>query len=144
MGRVLGIDIGMRTTGLAVSDELGLCVRALPNRKPGSRAQDIGHVLQLCQQMQVQTVVVGYPLLPQSAQEGFMARRTRRFAEALQQTASEVHVPLHVHLVDESYTSATAYRQLAGCGLSAKRRRHALDAASACLLVEDFLATQKH
>lgn len=144
MSRVLGIDVGTRTTGLAVSDELRLCVRGLPDHRPRSRAQDVAHVLQLCRQLQVRTVVVGYPMLSQSTSEGVMAKRSRGFAQQLQQTAREAEMLLDVHLLDESLTSAAAYRRLAHCGLSIKKRRRSLDAAAACLLVEDFLAMQPH
>ena len=40
MTRVLGVDLGLKRTGLAISDELGLTARALPNLTPRSRAED--------------------------------------------------------------------------------------------------------
>ena len=39
--KVLGIDLGIKKTGLAVSDELGIATRALPNLIPKSRQEDI-------------------------------------------------------------------------------------------------------
>ncbi|MEM7495486.1 MAG: Holliday junction resolvase RuvX [Myxococcota bacterium] len=139
-GRVLGVDVGTRTTGLAVSDELRLCVRPLPPLTPRGRDDDVKHVLGLCRDLKVRVVVVGLPLLPVSEQEGWMAKRARGFGQALQQAAQAEGLPLDVELVDERGTSRLARSRLARRNLSRARRRGRVDTEVACLLVEEFIA----
>ncbi|MEI6805258.1 MAG: RuvX/YqgF family protein, partial [Myxococcaceae bacterium] len=66
MSRILGVDLGLKRTGLAVSDELLITTRALPILTPKSRAEDIAHILKLCEDLEVTQVLIGYPLLIQS------------------------------------------------------------------------------
>ena len=139
-GRVLGMDLGLKRTGLAVSDELRLTTRALDNWTPGSRAYDVQRVLDLCDELNIAVVVIGYPLLPRSGEEGPMGRRARGFCEALQSAFSEKQSPVVVCLRDESYSSKQAAVRLYESGLSQKKRRSSLDGEAARILVEDYLA----
>ncbi len=139
-GRVLGVDVGTRTTGLAVSDELRLCVRGLQPLTPKSRDADVHHVLGVCRNLEVRVVVVGLPLLPVSEQEGWMAKRARGFAQALREAVEAANLSLEIFLVDERETSWLARSQLTQQTLSRARRRDEVDTEAACLLVEDFIA----
>lgn len=139
-GRVLGVDLGLKRTGLAVSDELRLTTRALPNRIPKSRAEDVEFLLGLCEELGVREIVVGYPLLPQSGEEGPMARRARGFSEALAQLAAARGQDVEVHLVDERGTSVEAAHRLAHGSMQRGRRRAALDGEVARLLIEQFVS----
>jgi putative Holliday junction resolvase len=132
-GRVLGVDLGLKRTGLAVSDELRLTTRVLPVLTPKSRLEDIRHILKLCEELEVKTLLIGYPLLPQSGEEGFMAKRAKGFYEALKQQAS---ADLEVFLVDESFTSKEAELRT---GQSKN-----LDGESARILIETFIHAQNH
>lgn len=132
-GRILAVDLGLKRTGLAVSDELRISTRVLPPLSPKSRAEDIKHILKLCEGLDVQVLLIGYPLLPQSGQEGFMAKRAKGFYEALKQQAPD---PLGIFLVDESYTSKEAELRT---GQSKN-----LDGESARILIETFIHAQNH
>lgn len=137
MGRVLGVDLGLKRTGIALSDELRITTRALETMTPRSRAQDVAHLVSLCVEYEVTDVVIGYPALPQSGEEGGMARRARGFAEALTQSVAELHVS--VHLVDEARSSRQAMERLVTSGLRRSKRKAALDTESARILVERWL-----
>ncbi len=144
MGRVLGVDLGLKRTGLAVSDELGITARALPNLTPGSRAQDVAFLVTLCRSEGVTDVVVGLPALPRTGDEGPMARRARGFAEALQGAldAGAGHEPVRVHLVDEAHSSRHAAARLVESGVPKHKRKAALDAEVARGLVLDWVASR--
>lgn len=135
---MLGVDLGLKRTGLAVSDELRLTTRALPTLTPGSRAQDIDHLVALCDELDVADVVVGHPTLPRSGEEGVMARRARGFADALRETLASRGVG--VHLVDERGTSKEAAARLIETGVKRSRRKAALDGEAARVMIETFVA----
>jgi putative Holliday junction resolvase len=144
MGRTLGIDLGLQRTGLAVSDELGLTTRGLPTLTPGSRAEDVAFLVELCRREGVVDVVVGLPLLP-SGQETPWSKRVRGFAAALQQglaAAGDDVGRVVVHLMDERGTSKEAAQRLVASQTKRSSRKALLDSEAARILIEDFLAAR--
>jgi putative Holliday junction resolvase len=131
--RILAIDLGIKRTGLAICDELGLTTRALPVLTPKSRLEDIRHILGVCREYDVKLVLVGYPIKPISGDEGPMARRARGFAEAL---TAEAPDDIKVELVDEHLTSNEAAKRIV-------RRRQSLDGEAACVMIEDYIQNRK-
>lgn len=138
-GRVLGVDLGIKRTGLALSDELGISVEPLPTLVPKSRAEDVAFLVALCAARGVDDVVVGLPLLP-SGDDGPMTKRARGFAAALEEALRGT--PTRVHLVDESGTSKLAAKRIAESGVKKSKRKAALDAEAARILVLEFLAAR--
>ena len=139
IGRVLGVDLGLKRVGLAVSDEMGIAVRALENRKPQSRQADLDFFIELCEKEEITHVVVGYPIMPDCETEGPMAKRARSFSELLQEQANKAGLELKVHLQDERMTSKDATKRLLASDVSQKRRKKLLDGEVARMLVEAFL-----
>lgn len=139
--RVLGIDIGLKRTGLAISDELGISARALANRIPKSRLEDVEFVLSIAREFDVGAIVIGYPVLPRSGDEGPMAKRARGFKEALESAISEISDDIVVVLLDECYSSKNAAKRLIESGIKKNKRAKMLDSEVARILVEEYLAT---
>jgi putative Holliday junction resolvase len=142
-GRVLGVDLGLQRTGLALSDELGLSTRGLPNLTPRSRKQDVDFLVGLCREHDVVDVAVGLPLLPVSGDESPMSRRARGFALALEDGLTTAGLDVKVHLVDERGTSKEAAARLVASEVKKSRRKELLDSEAARLLVEDVLARRR-
>ena len=140
-GRVLGVDLGIKRTGLALSDELGISVEPLPTLTPGSRAQDVAFLVALCAERGVDDVVIGLPLLA-SGDDGPMTKRARGFAAALDAALRAGGAATRVHLVDETGSSKEAARRLIESGVRKSRRKASLDAEAARVLVQEFLATR--
>lgn len=139
--RVLGVDIGLARTGLALSDPLGISVRGLPTLTPASRAKDVAHLVALVDEHAVERVVIGLPLLPVTGDDGMMARRVRGFARALALALDARGA--QVHLLDETGSSKEAARALVARGVKASKRRALLDTEVACSLVERFLCGEQ-
>jgi putative Holliday junction resolvase len=131
-GRILGVDLGLKRTGLAISDELHLSTRALPNLTPKSRAEDIAFLLSLCTEYEIKTVLIGYPVMPVSGEEGFMGKRARGFYNAL---GKELPPEIEMFLIEETYTSKEAERRLG----KKKAAEKLLDGESARILIETFI-----
>jgi putative holliday junction resolvase len=144
--RVLGVDLGLKRTGLALSDELGLTARALPNLTPKSRAEDVSFLVGLVREQGVSDVVIGLASL-RSGDDSMMAKRARGFADALaaalkEAALADAALAARVHLVDEAGTSKAAAQRLVESGVKKSERKAALDGEVARGLVLDFVAAR--
>ena len=131
--RVLGLDVGSKTIGLAVSDPLGLTAQGLPTIRRQNKRQDFGELEKVVRQYQVAEFVVGLPLRMSGA-EGIQADKMRRFAQELEQ-----RFQLPVHFWDERLTSAQANRLLRETEMSIKRRAQVVDQLAAVLILQSWI-----
>lgn len=131
--RALGLDIGDKRVGIAVSDETGTI--ASPHGVYTRRAllEDAAYLARLARELGAGAIVVGLPL-NMDGTEGEQARRTRELAEAV---AHEAGLPLH--FVDERWTTEEALRVLREAGLSGRKRQGKADALSAVLILQAWL-----
>jgi putative Holliday junction resolvase len=110
-GRVVGLDIGMRRIGVAVSDELGLI--AVPERviivpqSGNGQEQAIDAIAAYVAQAGAVRVVVGLPRNMDGTQ-GVQAAWTRQFADRLRSQLSLLHIP--VATIDERWSTTMAER----------------------------------
>jgi putative Holliday junction resolvase len=131
---VLGIDLGKKRIGLAISDPSGRI--ALPAGMIESRGltRDVAAIRGVVEERGVREIVVGLPL-HMSGRAGPEAAAARAFATAL---ARELGLP--VETLDERWTSAEAERTLRETGQSRSRRRDGTtDALAATLLLRTYL-----
>jgi putative holliday junction resolvase len=131
--RVLGLDVGSKTIGMAVSDLLGVTAQGLETLRRKNKRTDLGHLEQVIQRYDVAEIVVGYPLRMSGA-EGMQAERMQRFAQELRQRFA-----LPVHLWDERLTSAEANRVLKEAEVSIQRRGEAVDRMAAVLILQSWM-----
>ena len=136
-GRVLGVDLGLKRTGIALSDELRLTTRSLATLTPRSRKEDIDYLYALVDKHEIAVVVIGLPKLPQSGEDSPMTRRARRFARAFYDERGERG--LEVVLVDETHSSSEASERLVQSGVKKAERKARLDGEAACIIIERFL-----
>jgi len=136
--RVLGVDLGLQRTGLAISDALGISTRGLPNLTPRSRKEDVEFLVGVVRDEAVNDVVIGLPLLP-SGDESTMSRRARGFAAALDDGLRAAGLDVGVHLVDERGSSKAAALRLVDSDVKKSKRKALLDSEAARFLIEEFL-----
>lgn len=132
MGRVVGLDVGTKTVGIAVCDaerRLASPVRTLARR--GVR-DDADRLVAIARDLEAAEAVVGLPF-ELDGTEGRSARLARQIGAAL------VERGLVVRYVDERYTSVEANRQLIDAGLSRERRKAVIDQAAAVLILQSWL-----
>ena len=134
--RILGLDVGSKTIGLAVSDPLGITAQGLETMRRQNKRRDLGQLEALIRQYEVAEIVVGYPLR-MSGLEGTQSEKMRVFAEGLRQ---RFHLP--VHLWDERLSSAEANRVLRDSEMSIKRRGEVVDRLAAVLILQSWLDTR--
>ncbi len=131
--RILALDVGSRTFGMAVSDPLGITAQGLPTYRRKNKRTDYAELQRVIDSQGVAEIVVGYPL-HMSGGEGTQSRRMQEFAEELRK-----HFHLPVHLWDERLTTAEANRVLRESEMSIKRRGEVVDRLAAVLILQSFL-----
>jgi putative Holliday junction resolvase len=135
--RVLGLDVGERRIGIAISDPTGTIVRPLETLTRGSRDQDLAALAALVAEHDVELVVVGQPL-SLNGSEGPQARRVARYADLL---ADHLSVP--VVSWDERFTTVEAEEILLQSRGRKKRRRArgdgSLDGIAAAVILQSYL-----
>ena len=132
-GRILGLDVGARRIGIAVSDPLGLTAQGLPTLHRRNRRYDHSELRKTVREYEVSEIVIGNPLR-MSGQTGVQAEKMAAFAEQMKQELS-----LPVHLWDERLTTAEAHRLLDETGIRDTRRKEVIDKMAAVLILQSFL-----
>lgn len=132
-GRLLALDVGSRTIGLAVSDPLGITAQGLPTIRRASKRVDLQRLADLIRQYEVAEIVVGYPL-HMSGERGAQAQKVEALAAEMRR---RFHLP--VHLWDERLTSAEANRVLRETDMSIQRRGQVVDQLAAVLILQAFM-----
>ena len=133
LGRVLGLDVGARRIGVAVSDPLGITAQGLETLHRQNKRHDFDHLKKVIRDYEVKEIVVGLPLRMSGA-EGTQSEKMRAFAEDLRKKFR-----LPVHLWDERLTSAEANRFLRETDLSIEKRGKAVDRMAAVLILQGWM-----
>lgn len=132
----LGIDLGRRRIGLAISDPTDQVALPAGALESGGLERDIRAIAALARERGVERVVVGLPV-HMSGRRGPEAAAAETFAVRLEQ---ELGVP--VKTLDERWTTVEAERSLRESGARGRRRRQQVDAVAATLLLRTFLARE--
>ena len=132
--RVLGVDLGSKRIGIAVSDRSGTIASPLTViQRSGSVARDHRAIADLVAEEEAVAVVVGLPL-NMNGSIGPAAQAAIKEAKAL---ATVVGVP--VHTSDERRTTVTADRAMIEAGMNAQARRKVVDKVAAAVLLQHWL-----
>ncbi len=131
--RVLGLDVGSRRIGLAVSDPLGITAQGLETLQRKNKRLDFEGLRKVIREFEVSALVVGLPLRMSGA-EGIQAEKMQLFAEELRR---EFKIP--VHLWDERLSSAQANRLLRETEMSIQRRGQVVDQMAAVLILQSWM-----
>jgi len=132
-GRLLGLDVGSKTIGMAVSDPLGITAQGLTTYRRQNKRLDFEALARVIQEYEVGEIIVGFPLRMSGA-EGIQAEKMKLFAEELKKRSQ-----LPVHLWDERLTSAEANRLLREAEMSIKRRGEVVDRMAAVLILQSWM-----
>ena len=134
--RVMGLDVGDRRVGVAVSDELGMTAQPVLTLVRKNRKQDMKSLGRLLRRYGCGEIVVGNPLY-MSGDVSPQALKAQAFAEWLRE---EFGLP--VHLWDERLTTTEAHRHLHASGRPGTEHNGVVDQVAAVLILESFLAAR--
>ncbi len=135
--RILGIDYGDARVGVAVTDLLGFMANGVKTIQNKGSKKLISELKALIDEYKPEKIVVGLPK-NMDGTEGFRVDATHEFVELLK-TVYDGEIVLQ----DERLTSAEAKRYLSATNTFGKKRKDVLDTVAACLILEQYLQSQK-
>ncbi len=143
-GRIIGLDLGLRRIGVAMSDPLGLTAQAHETweRSPGATGWggDVERLGKLVRDSGATMVVIGLPR-NMDGSYGPAAALAREFAAKARQALLGDGV--EVNLWDERLTTRAAERALLEADLSRKKRREVIDKTAAAVMLAGFLRSRE-
>jgi putative holliday junction resolvase len=131
--RLMGLDVGNRRIGVAVSDALGLTAQPVLTLVRTNRRQDLRSLARLVRKYGCTEIVVGNPLY-MSGDQSPQAEKTQAFA---QMVADETQLP--VHLWDERLTTTEAHRHLHASGRPGTEHKAVVDQVAAVLILQSYM-----
>ncbi|MFD2612628.1 Holliday junction resolvase RuvX [Paenibacillus gansuensis] len=131
--RILGLDYGDKTIGVAVSDELGWTAQGLEVIRRKNQETDMQRLKELAEEYGIEEIVVGLPK-NMNGTIGPRAEMCMEFAEQLRQI---LHVP--VRMWDERLTTVSAQRTLLEADVSRKKRKQVVDKIAASFILQNYL-----
>ena len=136
--RILGIDVGTKRIGLAVSDPTHTIATPFETLHRTTHDQDMETLINRIKQEKVSQIVVGWPL-ETSGREG-------RLAKKVQHLIDELRVKTTVPIVkwDERMSSVAAERSLIAGGTRRLARRSLVDKVAAAIILQGWLDAQKN
>ncbi len=135
MKRALGLDVGSKTVGVAVTDEAGIAAHPLRVIQRAGTVSDVSAILTTVKELDIGTVVVGMPY-ELSGRVGHRGKRVQEFANALR---AELPAAVELHEQDERFTTAEATRVLLDADLSRDKRKAVIDQQAAALILQAWL-----
>ena len=133
----MGLDVGDRRIGVAVSDELGLTAQPVLTLVRKNRRQDLRSLARLVRKYGSSQVVVGNPLY-MSGDVSPQALKAQAVAQALQ-----LETGATVTLWDERLSTTEAHRHLDAAGRLPGDRRSVIDQVAAVLILQSFLDSRR-
>ena len=134
--RILGLDFGSKTVGVAVSDELLITaqgVETIWREKPSKLRQTLARIEELVNQYGVDRIVLGYPKNMNNT-EGERCEKTKEFQEML-----EKRTGLEVILWDERLTTVAANEAMIEMGIRRENRKEYIDQIAAIFILQEYL-----
>lgn len=134
MGRILGLDVGDKRIGVALSDELKWTAQTLTTIQREGKKKDIPAILQLLEEHDVEEIVIG---LPKNMNDtlGEQAEKVLKFSKQLETRVTGIKVTLW----DERLTTTAAERMLVKADVSRKKRKKVVDTIAAVFILQSYL-----
>jgi putative Holliday junction resolvase len=135
MRRVLGLDVGSKTIGVAATDEAGIAAHPVKVLARAGIGHDVSEIQTLVAELDIGAVVVGMPY-ELSGKLGHRGKRVQELANALR---AALPAAVELHEQDERFTTAEAQRVLLDADLSRARRKAVIDQQAAALILQAWL-----
>ncbi|WP_232695957.1 Holliday junction resolvase RuvX [Brevibacillus daliensis] len=131
--RILGLDVGEKTIGVAISDEMGWTAQGLETIKRASKERDYARLEHWVAMYQVEAFVVGLPK-NMNGTIGPKGEYCQAFAKDLSERTG-----LPSHLWDERLTTMAAEKMLISADVSRQKRKKVIDKMAAVLILQGYL-----
>lgn len=136
--RTLALDVGTKTIGIAVSDELGITANGITTIQRKSLKDDLGELAVLVSEYNPGEIVVGVPY----QMDGSVSERGQQilnFSEKIKEAFS-----LPIVLWDESFSTVNAEKKLIEGNMSRKKRKKVIDKIAAVFILQEYLESKRY
>jgi putative holliday junction resolvase len=137
--RALGLDVGSKTIGVALTDEANIAAHPLTVLDRAGNPADAATIVALIEEHGVLDVIVGMPY----ELSGRVGHRGRRVQELIDVLRAAVPETVAVYEQDERFTTAEAERALIEADMSRQKRAQVIDQQAATLILQGWLDTRK-
>ncbi|MGI6752503.1 MAG: Holliday junction resolvase RuvX [Anaerovoracaceae bacterium] len=137
--RILGLDVGDKTIGVSLSDELLISANGITTiERVGSR-KDANKILDLVREYNCKRIVIGLPLSFDGS-DSIQTKKVREFSRLLENKMRSTGLhKVEVILYDERFTTLMAERVLIEADLSREKRKTVIDKQAAVIILQDYL-----
>lgn len=133
MKRYIGLDVGSKRIGIAVSDPLGITAQGIETLNRTDLEKDINYIISLCDEYNADGLVVGLPKNMNNTL-GFKAEEVRAFVDLIE---AKRNIP--VFWMDERLTTSRAQQVLLEADVSRKKRKKVVDKLAAVFILQSWL-----
>lgn len=131
--RILGLDVGQKTIGVAISDPLGFTAQGITTIRRTKKTDDVKEVVRICNEYSVETIVVGLPK-NMDGSIGFAGEKIQEFSNLLKEA-----IDLEIVFWDERLTTVAAHRAMLEADLSRGKRKKIVDKVAATYILQGYL-----
>lgn len=139
--RIMGLDFGSKTVGVAVSDPLFLTaqgVGTIRRKSPGKLRQTLARIEELIREYEVEKIVLGYPKNMNNT-EGERCEKTVQFRDMLANRTG-----IEIELFDERLTTVMADRVMMEGGIRREHRKEYADSLAAVFILQGYLDLKRN
>lgn len=137
MERLMGLDVGDKTIGVAVSDLLMITAQGVTTIKRTNIKNDINELIKLIEEYQVTKIVAGLPKMLDGT-VGIQGEKVLSFIEKLKH-----YVELPIEFEDERFTTAISERMLIDADVRRKKRKEVIDKLAAVHILSGYMQRKK-
>lgn len=137
-GRIMGLDIGDKTIGVAVSDLMGITAQGVTTIKRVGKKKDIEEIKKIIAEKQVNKIVSGLPK-NMNGTVGPQGEKVQKFCELLK---TETNLP--IEFWDERLSTVAAERSLIEGDVSRQKRKKVIDMLAAVIILQGYLDLQRN
>ena len=136
--RTLALDVGTKTIGVAVSDELGITANGITTIKRAGLKDDLNELDILVKEYNPGEIVVGVPY-QMDGSVGERGQQILNFAEKIREAFS-----LPLQFWDESFSTVHAEEKLIEGNMSRKKRKKVIDKIAAVFILQEYLESKRY
>ncbi|HBC30781.1 MAG TPA: Holliday junction resolvase RuvX [Clostridiales bacterium] len=137
MDRLMGLDVGDKTIGVAVSDLLMITAQGVTTIKRTNIKNDISELKKLIDEYQVTKIVAGIPKMLDGT-IGIQGEKVLKFLDKMKK-----HIELPVELEDERFTTTISERMLIEADVKRKKRKEVIDKLAAVQILSSYMQRTK-
>ena len=131
--RIMGLDVGSKTIGVAISDELGITAQCFKTIKRKAMEDDLRELYTIISQFQIEKIVVGLP----KNMDGSLGKQSEFVLGWIEDLKNKIQLP--VETWDERLSTVEASKTLLKADLSRKKRKGVIDKLAAVLILQGYL-----